>query len=50
MESNQNLTQTVQVSINDLISPNYNPRKWSQDQIKSLKESIKRFGLVDPIM
>jgi len=46
----KNLIKTVQVSINDLISPDYNPRKWSQEQIKSLKESIKRFGLVDPII
>lgn len=44
------IIKTVQVSINDLISPDYNPRKWNQDQIKSLKESIKRFGLVDPII
>lgn len=50
MKSNQNLIQTTQVSINNLISPDYNPRKWSQEQIKSLKESIKRFGLVDPII
>ena len=50
MKTIQNLIQTIQVSINDLISPDYNPRKWNQEQIKSLKESIKRFGLVDPII
>jgi len=50
MQTIQNKIQTTQVSVNDLISPDYNPRKWSQDQIKNLKESIKRFGLVDPII
>lgn len=28
----------------------YNPRKWSEDAINQLKESITRFGLVDPII
>lgn len=38
------------VSVNDLISPDYNPRHWSKEQTDNLKESIKRFGLVDPII
>lgn len=28
----------------------YNPRKWDEAAIKHLTESIKRFGLVDPII
>ena len=28
----------------------YNPRKWDDDAAKQLSESIKRFGLVDPII
>lgn len=50
MQNTQIKIQTTQVSINDLISPEYNPRKWTKDQIKNLKESVNRFGLVDPII
>jgi len=28
----------------------YNPRKWSKSAIEQLKESVKRFGLIDPII
>jgi len=38
------------VSINSLNPATYNPRKWGEDNIKQLTESIKRFGLVDPIL
>ncbi len=35
----------------DLLRPSeYNPRSWSKLAIAQLKESIKRFGLVDPII
>lgn len=35
----------------DLLKPSeYNPRSWSKLAIAQLKESIKRFGLVDPII
>jgi len=50
MQNTQTKIQTTQVNINDLISPDYNPRHWSKEQIGNLKESIKRFGLVDPII
>ena len=40
----------VYVPLKDLKPAAYNPRKWSSPQIESLKESIKRFGLVDPII
>lgn len=40
----------VQVAIEDLISADYNPRKWDLDAVKQLKESISKFGLVDPII
>lgn len=39
-----------QVPINDLKPADYNPRRWSEKAISELKESIKRFGLVDPII
>jgi len=35
----------------DLLQPSeYNPRSWSKPAISQLKKSIKRFGLVDPII
>jgi hypothetical protein len=40
----------VYVSINDLKPSEYNPRKWNESQINSLKESITRFGMVDPVI
>jgi len=38
------------VPTSSLRSPNYNPRKWSEETTTQLEESIKRFGLVDPII
>ncbi|MCA9379873.1 DNA modification methylase [Candidatus Dojkabacteria bacterium] len=40
--------QTVYVKISDLKSADYNPRKWDEKQLKDLKTSIKKFGIVDP--
>jgi len=42
--------ETVLIKITDLIPSEYNPRKWSKDQVEQLKESINRFGIVDPII
>lgn len=36
--------------INELNPAPYNPRKWSQEAVDQLTESIKRFGVVDPIL
>lgn len=38
------------VSIDSLKVNDKNPRKWSEEQKAQLKESIKRFGNVDPII
>ena len=40
----------VHVPISELKLTDYNPRKWSEQQKAELKESIKRFGVVDPIL
>lgn len=40
----------VSAKIDDLKPSQYNPRKWDEQTINSLKESIVRFGLVDPII
>lgn len=49
MEQAQNI-KTVLVKVTDLIPSDYNPRKWSKEQVEQLKESIQRFGIVDPII
>jgi DNA modification methylase len=38
------------IKISSLNPADYNPRKWYEKAIKDLKESISRFGLVDPII
>lgn len=45
----QNLN-VVYVGLSRLQPSVYNPRRWGEDAIKQLTESIKRFGLVDPIV
>jgi len=38
------------IATKDLIPSSYNPRKWNDAQIADLKESMKRYGLVDPLL
>lgn len=46
----KNDLKVVYINI-DLLKPaDYNPRKWDEVAINNLSESIKRFGLVDPII
>lgn len=42
--------QTVEVPINNLVSPDYNPRKHDDIAKEQLKQSIMRFGIVDPLV
>lgn len=42
--------ETVLVKVTDFVPSEYNPRKWSKEQVEQLKESINRFGIVDPII
>ena len=37
-------------NIKDLIFSEYNPRKISNKQLKDLESSIKRFGVVEPVV
>ena len=39
-----------QVRVSVLKPAEHNPRKWSDEAIEQLKDSIKSFGLVDPIL
>ncbi|MFZ1801672.1 MAG: DNA methyltransferase [Candidatus Saccharimonas aalborgensis] len=47
--TNNNLEVTYQ-NVKELNPAPYNPRKWSNDAIAQLTDSIKSFGLVDPIL
>jgi DNA modification methylase len=38
------------VPIGALKASEYNPRKWNESQTAALKESIQRFGMVDPLV
>lgn len=42
--------EIVKVDINELISPEYNPRQITDDEMGKLKNSIKEFGYVAPII
>ena len=42
--------EIIQRKIEELVSAEYNPRQMTGEQRKSLTDSIKRFGLVDPIL
>lgn len=42
--------EIVYVSIDALSASAYNPRKWSKEDKENLKESITRFGQVDPLL
>lgn len=46
---NHNL-KTEYVLVKELKPAQYNPRKWSKEKTEQLTESIKKFGLVDPII
>ena len=42
--------EIVKVNINELISPEYNPRQITDDEMEKLKNSINEFGYVAPII
>lgn len=42
--------QVRQLKINELKASEYNPRKWSEEKLQKLRESIKKFGIVDPLI
>jgi hypothetical protein len=47
---NKTKVETVYVSTASLNPAVYNPRKWGSEEKKKLTESIKRFGMVDPLI
>ena len=46
-KNNLNITY---VPTDQLRPSDYNPRKWDKEAIKDLKESIKKYGLIDPLL
>lgn len=42
--------ELVKVNINELISPSYNPRDITPEEMEKLKTSIQEFGYCDPII
>lgn len=46
----QSNIEVVTVPVTDLKPATYNPRSWSKEQTTALKESMSRFGLVDPLI
>ena len=46
----KNTQNIVYKNINSLISAEYNPRQLTKDQYQNIKDSITRFGIVDPII
>lgn len=50
MKQNNHQLKIKTININELKSALYNPRTWSSEAIEQLTESIKRFGMVDPLL
>ncbi len=40
----------IKANIKDLKVAEYNPRKWDKTKCQNLKDSIEKFGLVDPLI
>lgn len=50
MEASENKPKIVMVKVSALKPSVYNPRRWDEQAVAGLTESIKRFGLVDPLL
>lgn len=46
----QNKLNIVQIKIEELNPAPYNPRQWDEQSLNRLKESIKLYGFVDPVI
>jgi DNA modification methylase len=38
------------ISVDALQNATYNPRKWDKEAVSQLKESIRKYGIVDPLL
>ena len=50
MKASEHKPNIVMVKANALKPSVYNPRRWDEQAVAGLTESIKRFGLVDPLL
>jgi len=50
LNMNNQKINIIEVPISELRMAEYNPRKHSKEQADQLKKSIKKFGVVDPII
>jgi DNA modification methylase len=50
MSKEQQELKIQKIKVSELVASTYNPRKWSDEAITGLTESVQRFGLVDPIL
>lgn len=50
MTSPSSQLQVQHININDLKASEFNPRTWSDHQLEKLRESIEKFGVVDPLI
>ena len=46
----KNTQNIIEKDIGSLIAAEYNPRQLTKDQYQNISDSIKRFGIVDPII
>jgi len=46
----KNIENIIYKDINSLISAEYNPRQLNKEQYNNIKDSLKRFGFVDPVI
>ena len=50
MTSPTSQLQVQHININELKASEFNPRTWSDHQMAKLRESIEKFGVVDPLI
>ena len=50
MTSPTSQLQVQHININELKASEFNPRTWSDHQLAKLRESIQKFGVVDPLI
>ena len=50
MTSTTSQLQVQHININELKASEFNPRTWSDHQLAKLRESIEKFGVVDPLI
>jgi DNA modification methylase len=49
-QKNASTLQVEYVRVSELKTNEFNPKRYSQSQLDGIKESIKRFGIVDPLV